>query len=109
MLDYIVLAFFAAYLGLKFTQTRATGYLWFMLPLLMVVGLQQGLASQFGPTFFIVYRVATILSCVLAGYMYYRDYHKRKADAIAENSQKRKQQEAQYRVQQAKKDAKKNK
>ena len=32
MLDYIVLAFFAAYLGLKFTQTKATGYLWFLLP-----------------------------------------------------------------------------
>ena len=113
MLDYIVLAFFAAYLGLKFAQTRATGYLWFLLPLLLIVGLNQGWASHFGEVFFVVYRIATILSCVLAGYMYYRDYHKRKADAIAENTKKRKKQEEQYRKQQAAKAeqnaAKKNK
>lgn len=101
MFDYIILAFFAAYLGLKFTQTKATGYLWFLLPLLMVLGLQAGWASHFGEAFFVVYRIATILSCALAGYMYYRDYHKRKADAIAENTKKRKAQEEKYRAQQA--------
>ena len=101
MLDYIVLAFFVAYLGLKFTQTKATGYLWFLLPIIMVVGLHQGWASHFGKAFFVAYRIATILSCALAGYMYYRDYHKRKADAIAENTKKRKKQEEQYRKQQA--------
>ncbi|MBQ2994208.1 MAG: hypothetical protein IJD56_01780 [Peptococcaceae bacterium] len=107
MLDYIILAFFAAYLGLKFAQTRATGYLWFLLPLLLIVGLNQGWASHFGPAFFVVYRIATILSCVLAAYMYYRDYHKRKADAIAENTKKRKVQEEKYRAQQAAEKAKK--
>ena len=105
MFDYIILAFFAAYLGLKFAQTRATGYLWFLLPLLMVVGLNAGWANHFGEAFFVVYRIATILSCALAGYMYYRDYHKRKADAIAENTKKRKAQEEKYRVQQAAKKA----
>ena len=105
MLDYIILAFFAAYLGLKFAQTRATGYLWFLLPLLLVVGLQAGWASHFGEAFFVVYRIATILSCALAGYMYYRDYHKRKADAIVENTKKRKAQEEKYRAQQAAKTA----
>ncbi len=108
MLDYIILAFFAAYLGLKFAQTRATGYLWFLLPLLMIVGLNQGWASHFGPTFFVVYRVATILSCALAAFMYYRDYHKRKADAIAENTKKRKVQEEKYRAQQAEKSTQKS-
>lgn len=108
MFDYILLAFFAGYLGLKFTQTRATGYLWFLLPLLLIVGLNQGWASHFGPTFFVVYRIGTILSCVLAGYMYYRDYHKRKADAIAENTKKRKAQEAKYRAQQSEQKTKKN-
>jgi len=108
MLDYIILAFFAAYLGLKFAQTRATGYLWFLLPLLLIVGLNQGWANHFGRTFFAVYRIATILSCVLAAYMYYRDYHKRKADAIAENTKKRKAQEEKYRAQQAAAKAQKN-
>jgi hypothetical protein len=75
MFDYILLAFFAAYLGLKFAQTKATGYLWFLLPLLLVVGLNAGWANHFGEAFFVVYRIATILSCALAGYMYYRDYH----------------------------------
>ena len=103
MFDYILLAFFAAYLGLKFAQTRATGYLWFLLPLLMVVGLNAGWANHFGEAFFVVYRIATVLSCALAGYMYYRDYHKRKADAIAENTKKRKAQEEKYRAQQANK------
>ncbi len=103
MLDYIILAFFAAYLGLKFAQTRATGYLWFLLPLLLIVGLNQGWASHFGRAFFVVYRIVTILSCALAAYMYYRDYHKRKADAIAENTKKRKAQEEKYRAQQAEK------
>ena len=103
MFDYILLAFFAAYIGLKFAQTRAKGYLWFLLPLLMAVGLNAGWASHFGEAFFVVYRVATILSCALAGYMYYRDYHKRKADAIAENTKKRKAQEEKYRAQQANK------
>ena len=83
MLDYIILAFFAAYLGLKFAQTRATGYLWFLLPLLLIVGLNQGWASHFGPAFFVIYRIATILSCVLAAYMYYRDYHKRTISLIS--------------------------
>ena len=103
MFDYILLAFFAAYLGLKFAQTRATGYLWFLLPLLMVVGLNAGWANHFGEAFFVVYRIATVLSCALAGYMYYRDYHKRKAEAIAENTKKRKAQEEKYRAQQANK------
>lgn len=101
MFDYILLAFFAAYLGLKFAQTKATGYLWFLLPLLLVVGLNSGWANHFGEAFFVVYRIATILSCALAGYMYYRDYHKRKADAIAENTKKRKAQEEKYRAQQS--------
>ncbi len=100
MFDYIILAFFAAYLGLKFAQTKATGYLWFLLPLLLVVGLNAGWANHFGEAFFVVYRIATVLSCALAGYMYYRDYHKRKADAIAENTKKRKAQEEKYRAQQ---------
>lgn len=108
MLDYIILAFFAAYLGLKFAQTRATGYLWFLLPLLLIVGLNQGWANHFGRPFFAAYRIATILSCVLAAYMYYRDYHKRKADAIVENTKKRKAQEAKYRAQQAEKEAQKS-
>lgn len=101
MFDYILLAFFAAYLGLKFAQTKATGYLWFLLPLLLVVGLNAGWANHFGEAFFVVYRIATILSCAFAGYMYYRDYHKRKADAIAENTKKRKAQEEKYRAQQS--------
>lgn len=99
MLDYIILAFFAAYLGWKFAQTKATGYLWFLLPLLLVVGMHQGWANHFGRTFFAVYRIATVLSCALAGYMYYRDYHKRKADAIAANTKKRKAQEAKHQAQ----------
>lgn len=109
MLDYIILAFFAAYLGLKFAQTRATGYLWFLLPLLLVVGLNVGWASNFGATFFVVYRAATILSCALAAFMYYRDYHKRNAEAIAANAKKRKAQEEKYRKQQAASKVEKNK
>ena len=42
--DYIIVAFFAAFLGLKYVQTKATGHLWFLLPLLLVVGLNQGWA-----------------------------------------------------------------
>lgn len=89
MLDYIILAFFVAFLGLKFVQTRATGHLWFILPLLLVVGLNQGWASYFGKVFFVSYRILLLASCVLAGYMYYRDYHKRHADVIAERCKKR--------------------
>ena len=107
MFDYILLAFFAAYLGLKFAQTRATGYLWFLLPLLMVVGLNAGWANHFGEAFFVVYRIATVLSCALAGYMYYRDYHKRNAEAIEQNSKKRKEQEAAMKQQKSAKNKKK--
>ncbi len=101
MFDYIILAFFAAFLGLKFAQTRATGHLWFLLPLVLVVGLNQGWANHFGEAFFVFYRIMLLGSCVLAAYMYYRDYHKRNADAIAVNSKKRKKQEEQYRQQKA--------
>ena len=97
MFDYIILAFFAAFLGLKFAKTRATGHLWFLIPLVLVVGLNQGWASQFGETFFVIYRILLLASCVLAAYMYYRDYHKRKADQIAKTAQKRKAQAEQYR------------
>lgn len=95
-MDYIIAAFFAAFLGLKFVQTRSTGHLWFLLPLLLVIGLNQGWGNILGDTtagrvFFVMYRLATVGSCALAGYMYYRDYHKRKADAIAENRKKLKQ------------------
>ena len=93
MFDYIILAFFAAFLGLKFAQTRATGHLWFLIPLLLVVGLNQGWASQFGKEFFVFYRIMLLASCVLAAYMYYRDYHKRNADKIEETAKKRKEQE----------------
>ena len=110
MLDYIILAFFAAFLGLKFAQTRATGHLWFLIPLLLVVGLNQGWASQFGEGFFVFYRIMLLASCALAAYMYYRDYHKRNAEAIAENAEKRKKQEEKMRQEQAKhKSDKKNK
>ena len=102
MFDYIILAFFAAFLGLKFAKTKATGHLWFLLPLLLVVGLNQGWASQFGEAFFVFYRIMLLASCALAAYMYYRDYHKRNADKIEENAKKRKEQEEQYRRQQAK-------
>lgn len=108
MLDYVILAFFAAYLGWKFAQTKATGYLWFLLPLLLVVGMHQGWANHFGRTFFAIYRIGTVLSCALAGYMYYRDYHKRKADAIAENAKKRKAQKAKYQAQNSEKTVKSN-
>lgn len=101
MLDYIILAFFAAFLGLKFAQTRATGHLWFLIPLVLVVGLNQGWASHFGEAFFVFYRIMLIASCALAGYMYYRDYHKRNAEAIEKNTQKRKEQEAKMRQQNA--------
>ncbi|MBR5320008.1 MAG: hypothetical protein IKU46_10505 [Peptococcaceae bacterium] len=101
MFDYIILAFFAAFLGLKFAQTRAAGHLWFLLPLLLVVGLHQGWASHFGEAFFVFYRVMLLASCALAGYMYYRDYHKRNAEAIAENTEKRRKQEEKMRRQQA--------
>ena len=105
MFDYIILAFFAAFLGLKFAQTRATGHLWFLIPLLLVVGLNQGWASQFGKEFFVFYRIMLLASCVLAAYMYYRDYHKRNADKIEETAKKRKEQEEKYRQQQAKQKA----
>ncbi len=105
MFDYIILAFFAAFLGLKFAKTRATGHLWFLLPLLLVVGLNQGWASHFGEAFFVFYRILLLASCALAAYMYYRDYHKRNADKITENTQKRKAQEEQYRKQQAQQNA----
>ena len=101
MLDYIILAFFAAFLGLKYAQTRATGHLWFLLPLVLVVGLNQGWASHFGEVFFVVYRILLLASCALAAYMYYRDYHKRNAEAIEENTKKRKAQEEKLKQQQA--------
>lgn len=100
MFDYIILAFFAAFLGLKFAKTRATGHLWFLLPLLLVVGLNQGWASQFGEAFFVFYRIMLLASCALAAYMYYRDYHKRNAEAIEKNKEVRKKQEERYRKQQ---------
>ena len=95
--DYILVAFFAAFLGLKYVKTKATGHLWFLLPLVLVVGLNQGWGNLLGDgdagkVFFVCYRLLTIGSCFLAFYMYYRDYHKREAEAIAANAEKRKQQ-----------------
>ena len=95
--DYILVAFFAAFLGLKYVKTKATGHLWFLLPLVLVVGLNQGWGNLLGDgdagkVFFVCYRLLTICSCFLAFYMYYRDYHKREAEAIAANAEKRKQQ-----------------
>ncbi len=101
MFDYIALAFFAAFLGLKYAQTKATGHLWFLLPLLLVVGLDQGWANHFGKTFFVFYRLMLLASCALAAYMYYRDYHKRNADAIKENTKKRRVQEEKLAVRKA--------
>lgn len=93
--DYIIVAFFAAFLGLKYVQTKATGHLWFLLPLLLVVGLNQGWGNHFGEGFFVFYRIMLLASCALVAYMYYRDYHKRNAEAIAANAKKRKQQQEQ--------------
>ena len=95
--DYIVVAFFAAFLGLKYVQTKATGHLWFLLPLLLIVGLNQGWGTifgtdSFGTAFFIFYRLFTVVSCFFAAYMYFRDYRKREAAAIAANAEKRKHQ-----------------
>ena len=95
--DYILVAFFAAFLGFKYVKTKATGHLWFLLPLVLVVGLNQGWGNLLGDgdagkVFFVCYRLLTIGSCFLAFYMYYRDYHKREAEAIAANAEKRKQQ-----------------
>ena len=106
-MDYIILAFFAAFLGLKFVQTKATGHLWFLIPLVLVLGLNQGWASHFGAAFFVFYRVMLLASCVLAAYMYYRDYHKRNAEAIEQNSKKRKEQEAAMKQQKSAKNKKK--
>ena len=93
-IDYIIVAFFAAFLGLKYVRTKATGHLWFLLPILLVVGLNQGWGSilqgtPYGEAFFVCYRLLTLASCLLAVYMYYRDYHKREAEAIAANKKKR--------------------
>ena len=93
-IDYIIAAFFAAFLGLKYVRTKATGHLWFLLPILLVVGLNQGWGSilqgtPYGEAFFVCYRLLTLASCLLAVYMYYRDYHKREAEAIAVNKKKR--------------------
>lgn len=98
--DYILVAFFAAFLGLKYVKTKATGHLWFLLPLILVVGLNQGWGTllgegDLGRAFFICYRFVTVGSCFLAGYMYYRDYHKREAEQIAANAEQRKQQRPQ--------------
>ena len=101
--DYILVAFFAAFLGLKYVQTKATGHLWFLLPLLLVVGLNQGWGNHFGEGFFILYRMITMLSCFFAFYMYYRDYHKREAEAIAANAEKRRQQKEAWQGQAKKK------
>lgn len=46
--DYIIVAFFAAFLGLKYVRTKATGHLWFLLPLLLIMGLNQGWGTIFG-------------------------------------------------------------
>ena len=93
-IDYIIAAFFAAFLGLKYVRTKATGHLWFLLPILLVVGLNQGWGSilqgtPYGEAFFVCYRLLTLASCLLAVYMYYRDYHKRETEAIAANKKKR--------------------
>lgn len=98
-LDYIIVAFFAAFLGLKFVQTRATGHLWFLLPLLLVLGLNQGWANHWGEGFFVCYRLATVGSCFLAFFMYWRDFRRREADAIAANSKKRKARDAEQKRQ----------
>lgn len=97
--DYMLLAFFAAFLGWQAVRKKATGYLWFLLPLALAMGMNMGWATalgtgETGKIWFVGYRVATVLSCVLAGYMYYRDYHKRKAEQIKENTAARKAYEA---------------
>lgn len=97
--DYMLLAFFAAFLGWQAVRKKATGYLWFLLPLALAMGMNMGWATalgtgETGKIWFVAYRVATVLSCVLAGYMYYRDYHKRKAEQIKENTAARKAYEA---------------
>jgi len=94
--DYVVVAFFAAFLGWKYMQTKATGHLWFMLPLLLVVGLNQGWATAIPfqeeltrATFFAGYRIVTVASCFLAFYMYWRDLRKRaKASRTEATAQK---------------------
>ena len=73
-IDYIIAAFFAAFLGLKYVRTKATGHLWFLLPILLVVGLNQGWGSilqgtPYGEAFFVCYRLLTLASCLLAVYM----------------------------------------
>ena len=85
MFDYIVIAFFAAFLGLKYVQTKATGHLWFLLPLLLILGLNQGWGNifkgeSFGEAFFLFYRLLTLASCFFACYMYFRDYRKREIE-----------------------------
>ncbi len=95
-LDYIIVAFFAAFLGWRYVQTRATGHLWFLLPLVLVLGLSQGWANRWGEGFFVFYRIATLGSVVLAVVMYWRDYRRRNAAAIEANK-KRKAQEEQAR------------
>lgn len=98
MFDYIVIAFFAAFLGLKYVQTKATGHLWFLLPLLLILGLNQGWGNifkgeSFGEAFFLFYRLLTLASCFFACYMYFRDYRKREAVLllpIAKNRRRRK-------------------
>ncbi len=113
--DYIIVAFFAAFLGLKYVRTKATGHLWFLLPLLLIMGLNQGWGTIFGNepgnnlgrAWFVLYRMATAGSCFLAAYMYYRDYHKREQEAITVNAEKRKKQ--QEKMQQAKQSKSKKK
>lgn len=100
MIDYIILAFFTAFIGWRFVRTRQTGQLWFLLPLLMVVGLNQGWGTALGTddagrAFFIIYRMAIILAVLFAAYMNYRDIQKmkekkeqeEKAHAKKENNQ----------------------
>lgn len=117
MFDYIVIAFFAAFLGLKYVQTKATGHLWFLLPLLLILGLNQGWGNifkgeSFGEAFFLFYRLLTLASCFFACYMYFRDYRKREADACCNSKKqaaKKKRDGQQQRTSEKQSSGKKNK
>ena len=91
---------FCRFFGIKIQSTvpskasaiKRTGTI--VLSLTIVGALNQGWGSilqgtPYGEAFFVCYRLLTLASCLLAVYMYYRDYHKREAEAIAANKKKR--------------------
>ena len=96
MFDYIILAFFVAFIGWRYVRTRQSGQLWFILPLLMVVGLNQGWGTALGTddagrAFFIIYRMGIILAVLFAAYMNYRDIKKMKEKMEQEEKARGKQ------------------